>query len=241
MTAVTYGRAASAQRLVEAGTDVSLTATASGLNALHIAASSGAALRAAASGPAPGTDADYLAIAQMLLDHHASPNAMSTKGTPLMIAARSAPAEMVALLLDHGAAIESLWPKVGYTPLMAAASAGRVATIELLVKRGASLDARTPQGAGPLHVAAQSNQPAAIQALLHAGLKVDTLDHSKATPLIIAAATGQIDAVKVLLYQGANANAIANQLVTPLSAARMTHHDAVASYLREHGASEPGL
>ncbi len=237
MNAAAYGRTAAAKMLVEAGADLTLTGTTFRLTPLHFVASCGAGLKGVSVIPAPGGDADYLAIAGMLLDHKADAKAASGKGTPLMIAARSGSAEMVALLLDHGADIEGVWTTPGFTPLIGAASTGHVPVIELLLKRGARTDAHTDQGATALHIAAQSNQPEAIKALVKAGIDVDVRDRSNATPLIIAAATGQLEAVKTLIDQGAKTDAVANQGITALKASRQHNQEEVLRFLidREAG------
>ncbi len=60
-------------------------------------------------------------------------------GTPLHIAACKGNADMVNLLLDRGAEIDSIdtW---GYTPLGQAAAAGRTAIVKLLIEKGADAD-----------------------------------------------------------------------------------------------------
>ena len=231
LAAALYGRAATGQLLINAGADLTATATGYSLGPLHLVAACGAGPRAAASGPAPGSTADYLALAKALLDHKAVIDAASGMGTPLMVAVRSGPAEMIALLLERGAGLEAVWAKAGYTPLLVAASTGRVPVIEQLIQRGAKLDARTPQGGSALHVAALSDQPDVIKALVKAGVAVDSRDSSNATPLIIAAATGHLEPVKTLLSLGANREAAANQGVTALKASRQHGQNEVLAYL----------
>ncbi len=183
--------------------------------------------------------ADNTTEAAALLKQGAKLGISGKNGEPVLITAvRFAGADMVGLLLDHGAAIDAVWPKAGYTPLMTAAWAGRLPALNVLIRRGASLRGRTSQGATALHIAAQYGRAAAIRALIRAGLRVDTTDGSGATPLIIAAATGQLEAVQTLLAEGANPNATANLQVTALKAARSARHEAVAAYLRAHGARE---
>lgn len=68
--------------------------------------------------------------------------------TPLHYAATGPSSDVVALLLDSGAAIEAASPN-GTTALMMAARYGTEDAVNLLLARGASRSARNAQGLGP--------------------------------------------------------------------------------------------
>lgn len=65
----------------------------------------------------------------------------SKKKTALMFAAGNGKGEVVKLLLEKGAKLESS-NDVGWTPLLYAASEGHEAVVELLLERGANVEAK---------------------------------------------------------------------------------------------------
>lgn len=94
----------------------------SGPAALSIAASSGSA-----------------AVAASVLNSHADPNLAGPGGsTPLEDAALKGFAEIVSLLLDHGARVDQVNSDSGATALYVAASFGRKNVVDLLLDHGAN-------------------------------------------------------------------------------------------------------
>jgi ankyrin repeat protein len=86
---------------------------------------------------------DQMPIAQYLLEHGAQADSPQVTGselglTPLHRAARAGAADMMGLLLAHGAEINAHGP-LGNTPLMYAASSGSRAAVELLLTHGADI------------------------------------------------------------------------------------------------------
>jgi ankyrin repeat protein len=86
---------------------------------------------------------NHLDWVQRLLERGASIN--RDGWTPLHYAATGADPEVAALLVQRGAALESLSPN-GTTPLMMAARYGSERTVDQLLALGASLNARNDQG-----------------------------------------------------------------------------------------------
>jgi hypothetical protein len=107
--------------------------------------------------------------ARLLLLYGANPNVHSTVSgsTPLHLAARSGAAELVGLLLSHGAAVEAR-DRRGATPLLVAAAAGHGGVCTALLQAGARPDARNAAGrtAGWFAAAAGSAMPPADAARL---------------------------------------------------------------------------
>ncbi len=163
--------------------------------------------------------------------------------TPLHWAAMAGQAEMAALLLDRGAAVDAP-DETGMTPLHKAAAFGRLAAARVLVARGASLDARAVKYGGvhltPLHLAAEAGQAEMAASLIEAGADVNvrSTGANRVTPLHMAAARGHVAAVRVLLKAGAEVNARDVQDCTPLSWARTAGQHAVEDLLSLKGGTD---
>ena len=76
--------------------------------------------------------------------------------TPLHVAAKWGKANMVALLLDKGANLESK-TRDGLTPLHCAARSGHENVVDMMLQRGAAISAKTKNGLAPLHMASQGD------------------------------------------------------------------------------------
>lgn len=71
--------------------------------------------------------------------------------TPLHVASRLGNVDIVMMLLQHGANIDSVTKDL-YTPLHIAAKEGQEEVAAVLIENGASLDAATKKGFTPLHL-----------------------------------------------------------------------------------------
>jgi ankyrin len=76
--------------------------------------------------------------------------------TPLHVAAKWGKANMVVLLLDKGANLESK-TRDGLTPLHCAARSGHENVVDVMIQRGAPISAKTKNGLAPLHMASQGD------------------------------------------------------------------------------------
>jgi ankyrin repeat protein len=76
----------------------------------------------------------------------------------LHTAALGGDAEVVKLLLDHGAEINARDQESGATPLAYAASLGRAEVVELLLDRGADAALKNIRGQTALELAEENNQ-----------------------------------------------------------------------------------
>lgn len=147
-----------------------------------------------------------LASAEALLAAGANVNAVEqwTGQTALMWAAAGRHADMVALLVAHGAAVNARatafdWssqitseprgqyrPAGGLTPLLYAARSGCLACVETLLQAGADPDLPTPEGVTPLLSAIESTEFGIANRLLDAGADPHSFDWWGRTPLYLA-------------------------------------------------------
>ena len=165
---------------------------------------------AAAPGDAPVADAarigDLHAV-RTLLQQGADVNAAHGDGmSALHWAAERGDAEMVAALVQAGAAGDAVTRIGHYTPLHVASTGGHAKVIERLVEAGGDVSAATSNsGATPLHLAAAAGSAAAVAALLDRGADADARESAWGqTPLMFAAARDRVDAIRVLLDRGAD-------------------------------------
>ncbi len=165
---------------------------------------------AAAPGDAPVAEAarigDLHAV-RALLQQGADVNAAHGDGmSALHWAAERGDAEMVAALVQAGAAGDAVTRIGHYTPLHVASTGGHAKVIERLVEAGADVSATaSTSGVTPLHLAAAAGRAAAVTALLDHGGDADARESAWGqTPLMFAAARDRVDAIRVLLDRGAD-------------------------------------
>ena len=137
---------------------------------------------------------------------------LNAKGTreepnPLTAAALGGQCEVVKLLLERGANIETK-DSQGETPLIKAAATGQADVIKLLLAKGAKVNARNVHRRSAICEAAYWGHADAVRALADGGADINARDdHCDSTPLMHAAERGSLETVKVLLEKGANVNA----------------------------------
>jgi ankyrin repeat protein len=177
----------------------------------------------------------------------------------LVLAAETAPPEVVALLLEHGA-LPDARDANGFRPLHVAARAGRREVVDLLLAHGAEPDAlaaiyldrfedaarilredpdqagfRFGNGSTLLHRVARHGDPAAryVPLLVEHGAPLEATVWSGHTALHAAAEEGHLEVARALLAAGAAAGARTQEGATPLTLAEASGHTAVAALLRE--------
>ncbi len=111
---------------------------------------------------------NHLAQALKLIEKGADVN--KTGWTPLHYAATKGHVEMMRLLLDNNAFVDSESPN-GTTPLMMAAQYGNGAAVKLLLDEGAQAMQKNKQGLSPLDFAQRASRPDAIKLLTQAAVK----------------------------------------------------------------------
>lgn len=121
--------------------------------------------------------------------------------TPLMHAAKEGHLECVALLLSHGAAIDTPRPTSGWTALCFAANKARLSVLERLLAAGANPCVRTLDLATPLHLTTDNRT---VARLLKAGADPNAVDRELRTPLYRPALVSDYMSVMQLIRYGAN-------------------------------------
>ena len=84
----------------------------------------------------------------------------------LHVAAKWGKSNMVTLLLERGANLESK-TRDGLTPLHCAARSGHENVVDVMIQRGAPISAKTKNGLAPLHMSSQGDHVDAARILLH--------------------------------------------------------------------------
>lgn len=142
-------------------------------------------------------------VVKSLLDHGADVNAgdQSYEGykSPLILALEANHYEIVEILLDFNADIESQ-NKEGWRPIHFAADQGRLALARRLLKLGCASEPLTNEGATPLFFAMFFNHLDMVDLLwAHTQGRTLQLSHSGATYGHLAAGTRRLDLIQQLL------------------------------------------
>ena len=132
---------------------------------------------------------------------------------PLHIAAYFGDIEIVKILLDNGAIIDT---NNTYTPLHIAANRGFPTIVNMLLDRNANIEAVDEDGNTPLHWAAMLGFPEGITILINRGANINATNYDGKTALHFAASNGRSKAVEILMNSGANIEAICNKGKTAL-------------------------
>ena len=127
--------------------------------------------------------------------------------TPVHIAAFAGHADVLSLLLDHGADVDGRGDRLLHTPLHRAAYGRNLEAGQCLIDHGADINARSSLDWTPLHCAANYKQVEFIRMLLECGARTDVQTSSRGeTPLHEAVGVNCIEAVRLLLEHGADVN-----------------------------------
>jgi bla regulator protein BlaR1 len=167
---------------------------------------------------------DAYKVAKELLEAGADPNVADEEGrTPLACAAGNRDrVDLVQLLLDHGARVDSV-DKRGSQPLESAVFNYSVAGIKLLLAHGAVIDPKKPGSESvllaPFHMSGEDSGP------------IRSKGGRKQSQVL-----REVETFRVLLDNGADINAVGYQGLTPLSNAAALGHTAVFNLLLDRGA-----
>ncbi|XP_040467705.1 ankyrin repeat and SOCS box protein 3 isoform X1 [Falco naumanni] len=149
---------------------------------------------------------------RVLLEAGADPNEVTTEATtPLFLAVENGHADIVNLLLQHGANVKGPHCWSGWNSLHQASFQGCTEIMKILLEKGASKECKDDFGITPLFVAAQYGKLESLRLLVSHGADVNSQAKDKATPLLIAAQEGHVACVELLLSKGADPNLYCNE------------------------------
>ena len=241
------------ERLISAGAEIDC-ANASGFIALHEAAladssvmveillKNGADINAATE---DGMTALHIAIqngnirtTRCLLANGAYLDGVVGKDmwTALHFAAGQGVEEMIPLILDHGADVNSS-TKGGLTPLDIAGANGIGYMVKSLLDHGADVN-RSDSGAwSALHMAAQNGYEQVVRLLLEYGAMPNSRTEEGYTPLMCATNHGNSSIVELLLDRGGDIDAYDCEGRTPLHRAAGRGYETTVELLIDRGAN----
>ena len=123
---------------------------------------------------------------------------------PVITVCKLGNVEMLEIMLQYGADINTVDPKSYMTPLIVACIDGNTKLIDVLTNSGAKIDKVVPNIGTPLHAAVETGQKQAAEKLLQLGFPPDTIDSNGVTPLMKAIEWEKIEIAELLLKCGAN-------------------------------------
>ena len=154
--------------------------------------------------------------------------------TVLRLAADLASAEMIDLLMRHGAGADDP-DQDGVTPLHAAARRGDAAIVERMLAE-AEADVRDSSGNRPVSYAAYFGKPQAFRLLFDVAT-AEAKNADEQSLLHLAAHGGDLEIVATLLKHDLDVDQVDRDGRTPLHFATMKTHRGAARLLLEHGAA----
>jgi ankyrin repeat protein len=180
----------------------------------------------------------FRVLAEHLIAEH--PDHVNARGgwqyTPIHVAAREGHADILSLLLEHGAdpdggGINNLTTA---TPLYRASRRGKLEAGQCLLDRGADINAGNSTGQTPLSGAVYEGRIEFARMLLKRGARIDDPDDSRGeTPLHWAVRVANIEAVRLLLEHGADVNMCNKFGKTP---SQLTSRSEMVELLSKYGA-----
>ena len=226
-------------RLIAAGADVNIPASATGETPLEAAVSMG-----------------YLQMAEELLAAGADINLRNIQSsyTPLMSACISGNEEAVKLLLKAGADVNARVIAMGQTlnenalsialnnnfpqiaTLLRQAGAEELSEEDSVIDPAAIEEAYKTMAMTPLHTALAMGDTDKIQELIHQGADVNTDAPNVGTPLLYACTVGNLEAARMLIAAKADVNIAGNTGYTPLLMACQTGNAELVKLLISAGA-----
>jgi ankyrin repeat protein len=141
-------------------------------------------------------------------------------------------------LISTNPALLDAYAPDGFHPLGLAAFFGNEATVEALLQAGANVNqqSREAMKVSALHSSTAARRPDIVEMLLAAGANPHLRAEGGITVFHEAGATGQLDVAEMLLKRGGDINAVDGSGKTPLAHAIERKMDAMAAWLRAHGA-----
>ncbi|KAH8757176.1 putative ankyrin repeat-containing protein [Diaporthe sp. PMI_573] len=138
--------------------------------------------------------------------------------TPLIWGCREGHNEIVKILLDKGAAVNTQGGEYG-NALQTACSKGHIEIVKTLLDNGADVNAQGGTCGNALHTACLGNHIEIVKMLLDNDADVNAQDEFDGNALQAACSIGHIEIVKILLDNGADINAQGGEYRNALQAA----------------------
>jgi hypothetical protein len=152
--------------------------------------------------------------------------------TPMHVAARTGHADILSLLVEHGADLDARGAG-DWTPLHEASWRGNLEAGRCLLDCGVDIDAQDSNGRTALYLTVDHAQVEFARMLLERGARVNTHGADGWTPLHLAVGNGHIQVVRLLLEHGADVNARDTSDMTP---SQWTRRQEIIDLLSEYGA-----
>ena len=183
-------------------------------------------------------------VVSMLLEEGIDPDEppFGRWGTALGAACHAGHGDVVELLVEHGAQVETSSSE-GLTPLHLAAQTLGARLVSMLIDNGTEddyVDRRDSAGWSALHWAARSGKEETVQLLLDNGADVLAADKEDATPLDAALSQGREEIVQLLVNYGADVDAFHRKYGTRLRHAARSGDERAVRILLKVGA-DPNL
>ncbi|CAG8898977.1 unnamed protein product [Penicillium egyptiacum] len=167
-------------------------------------------------------------------EHESSRPALKSSRPALSAACLGGQSDVVTLLLDKGANINS-YHRLHGTALHTALVYGHQDVVPILLEKGADVNIAGEHHAPALYMASHLGNPAIVLSLLERGADVNYNHERQGTALYRACRSGHPKVVKILLESGANVNIIGNRDYGSalLTASALNYPDIVIDLLKK--------
>eukprot|EP00163_Fabomonas_tropica_P030734 TRINITY_DN7081_c0_g1_i2.p1 TRINITY_DN7081_c0_g1~~TRINITY_DN7081_c0_g1_i2.p1 ORF type:complete len:1308 (+),score=122.01 TRINITY_DN7081_c0_g1_i2:275-4198(+) len=183
-------------------------------------------------------------VVRKALERHVDVNYRNqgTGHTLLHEAARQGHHNIVSLLIEHGADIDSVTEdRERNTVIACAVKSGNVQLIAMIAEMTSNLSVCNANGHSLVHIAVLTNNVRCLRQVLDYKLDFDSGDNLERTPLFIAAEYRYVDMAKALLDAGANKYIPSREGDTPFRIALVKQDEKVVALLAESGDNIPLL
>ena len=154
---------------------------------------------------------------------------------PIHYACEEGHTDIVKLLLDHGAEINTATNN-GWQAIHHAANKGHTDIVKLLLDHNAKVNATTNNGWQAIHLAAEQGHTDIVKLLLDHGAEINAATNDGWQAIHLAAEQEHTDIVKLLLDHDAEVNATRNNGWQAIHLAAEQGHTDIVKLLLDHGA-----
>eukprot|EP01038_Epipyxis_sp_PR26KG_P015518 gene15518-20946_t len=158
----------------------------------------------------------------------------------LHIAAENGHVDMVRLLLEHGAVVDSLVATSKSTSLILAGRGNKSEILKVLLEAGANIHAENAFGNTAFHEACREGYEKSIEILLAAGSNINGENHKGSTPLHFfcygSSKTNTLEGMQKLIEFGADIHSRDHQGLTPCLVCCASGRMDLLQFLLEKGA-----